>query len=128
MRTIISILLLFCSTAYADELMVIAPMTDGRPPVVEGADYDWSCMGRCDAGEPDAILQITTPDVKVAEALKATKGVTALATDTKTGEVYEPGTKRILTATSLARVGTKPVEYKAELKVVDEKPVEELPK
>ena len=126
MRTLICFLLLTIS-AHAETFLIIAPMTDGRPPVVAG-DYDWSCVGRCDTGEPDAILQITTTDAKVAEALKASKDVKPLVTYTNTGQVYEPLTKKIITATSLARVDTKPVEYKVELMTVEETKSEEITK
>ena len=125
MRTIIAILLLLCSAAYADELMVIAPMTDGRPPVVEGADYDWSCMGRCDAGQTDALFRIVTKDSKTADALRAVKGVSELVTDAKTSEVYEKTTLKVVKPTMLSRLTVAPIEYEAKLKVIDEKPIEE---
>lgn len=125
MRTIIAILLLFCSTAYADELMVIAPMENGRPPVVEGADYDWSCMGRCDAGQTDALFRIVTKDTKTADAIRAVKGVSELVTDSKTSEVYEKTTLRVIKPTMLSRLTVAPIAYETELKAVDDKPIEE---
>ena len=124
MKTLILLLLLTIS-AYADELMVIAPMTDGRPPVVEGADYDWSCMGRCDAGQTDALFRITTKDSKTADALRAVKGVSELVTDAKTSEVYEKTTLKVVKPTMLSRLTVAPIEYKAALKVVDVAPIEE---
>ncbi len=124
MKTLILLLLLTIS-AYADELMVIAPMTDGRPPVVEGADYDWSCMGRCDAGQTDALFRIVTKDAKTADALRAAKGVSELVTDSKTSEVYEKTTLKVVKPTTLSRLTVAPIEYAGELKVVDEKPIEE---
>ena len=123
MRTLILFLLL-AVTAYADELMVIAPMTDGRPPVVDGADYDWSCMGRCDAGQADALFRIVTKDAKTADALRAVKGVSELVTDSKTSEVYEKTTLKVLKAEMLSRLDVKPIEYEATLKVVDVAPIE----
>ena len=124
MKTLILLLLLTIS-AYADELMVIAPMTDGRPPVVEGADYDWSCMGRCDAGQTDALFRIVTKDSKTADALRAVKGVSELVTDAKTSEVYEKTTLKVVKPTMLSRLTVAPIEYEAKLKVIDEKPIEE---
>ena len=124
MKTLILLLLLTIS-AYADELMVIAPMTDGRPPVVEGADYDWSCMGRCDAGQTDALFRITTKDSKTADALRAVKGVSELVTDAKTSEVYEKTTLKVVKPTMLSRLTVAPIEYEAALKVIDEKPIKE---
>ena len=124
MRTLI-LFLLFAVSAYADELMVIAPMTDGRPPVVEGADYDWSCMGRCDAGQTDALFRIVTKDTKTADALRAVKGVSELVTDAKTSEIYEKTTLKVIKPTMLSRLTVAPIEYEAKLKVIDEKPIEE---
>ena len=124
MRTLILFLLLTIS-AYADELMVIAPMTDGRPPVVYGADYDWSCMGRCDAGQADALFRIVTKDTKTADALRAVKGVSELVTDSKTSGVYEKTTLKVIKPTMLSRLTVAPIEYEAALKVIDEKPIEE---
>jgi hypothetical protein len=124
MKTLILFLLLTIS-AYADELMVIAPMTDGRPPVVEGADYDWSCMGRCDAGQTDALFRIVTKDTKTADALRAVKGVSELVTDSKTSGVYEKTTLKVIKPTMLSRLTVAPIEYEAALKVIDEKPIEE---
>ena len=123
MKTIILFLLLTIS-AYADELMVIAPMIDGRPPVVKGADYDWSCMGRCDSGHADALFRIVTKDTKTADALRAVKGVSELVTDAKTSEVYEKATLKVIKPTMLSRLTVAPIEYEVALKVVDEAPIE----
>ena len=124
MRTLLCFLLLTIS-AHAETFLVIAPMDGGRPPAVEGADYDWSCMGRCDAGQTDALFKITTKDTKTADALRAVKGVSELVTDSKTSEVYEKTTLKVLKPTMLSRLDVKPIEYEVALKVVDEAPIDE---
>lgn len=131
LRLIIAIILtLSCVfSVNAETFKVIAPMTNGRPPIVADGDYDWSCIGRCDSGQTDSILQVTTADAKVVEALKGTKDVIALKEDSKTGEVYCEASLKVLKPISLQRIDTKPVEYKVALKVVEEEPKEtELPK
>ena len=127
MKILSAIILLVSLTisAHAETFLVIAPMTNGRPPVVEGADYDWSCMGRCDAGQTDALFRIVTKDAKTADALRSVKGVSELVTDSKTSEVYEKTTLKVIKPTMLSRLTVAPIEYEAALKVIDEKPIEE---
>lgn len=127
-RCLIISLLIFAAmgfiihSAYAETLIMLVPMDNGRPPIVSG-EYNWSCLGRADSGQKDALVQIETSDQKVIDELKALKGVIVLTKDAKTGELYTDDLK-VLTAASVARVDTKPVKYEVALKVVEVAPVE----
>jgi len=110
--------------AYAETMIMILPMDNGRPPIVSG-EYNWSCLGRADSGQKDALVQIETSDQKVIDELKATKDVIVLTKDEKTEELYDAKSLKVLTAASVARVDTKPVEYKVDLYVAPkEEPIE----
>jgi hypothetical protein len=72
-----------------------------------------------------------TKDSKTADALRAVKGVSELVTDSKTSEVYEKTTLKVIKPTMLSRLDVKPIEYETELKAVDvtqiKEPIKEEP-